>query len=88
MTNYDILIKKSAKKDLEILPKKERKTIYKRIENLAKDPLPRGCKQLRGLKNLYRLRFGNYRIVYQIDNNELAIVVIRVGNRRNVYRSL
>ena len=73
-------------KEIEAIPqKKERQRIISRIGQLANDPRPPGSKKLSG-HNKYRIRRGTYRIVYSIEDNELVIVVVKVGHRKDVYR--
>ena len=88
MEKYRVLIKASAKKELlAIATKKDRQRIVRRIESLADDPRPRGCEKLSG-HNRYRIRQGNYRIVYGIEDDELLVWVVKVGHRGDVYRAL
>jgi mRNA interferase RelE/StbE len=83
---YRISIKCSAVKEIEAIPqKKERQRIIKRIGNLAANPRPPGSRKLSG-NDRYRIRQGAYRIVYSIKDNELLVVVVKVGNRKDVYR--
>ncbi len=86
MGRYEVLIKPSAARELENLPrKKDRQRMVRRIRLLADDPRPPGCRKLSGLE-LYRLRQGNYRIVYEIRDSSLVVCVIKVGDRKHVYR--
>ncbi len=85
MAAYEILFKESVWKDLRKIPKTHLKKILSRIENLANDPRPAGCEKLTG-EELYRVRQGSYRIVYSIQDNELTVWVITVGQRKEVYR--
>jgi mRNA interferase RelE/StbE len=83
---YRVSIKRSAVKEIEAIPqKKERQRIIQRIGQLAKDPRPTGSKKLSG-HDRYRIRQGSYRIVYSIEGNELVVVVVKVGHRKDVYR--
>jgi len=83
---YKVSIKRSAVKEIEAIPqKKERQRIIRRIGQLAEDPRPPGSKKLSG-NDKYRVRQGSYRIVYSITDNELIVVVVKVGHRKNVYR--
>lgn len=85
MEKYKVSIKRSAVKEIEAIPqKKERKRIIRRIGQLANDPRPQGSKKLSG-HDKYRIRQGSYRIVYGIEDNELVIVVVKVGHRKDVY---
>jgi mRNA interferase RelE/StbE len=85
MAEYEILFKESVWKDLKKIPKRELKKILSRVEKLCNDPRPMGCEKLTG-DELYRIRQGNYRIVYSILDNELSVWVIKVGHRKDVYR--
>lgn len=85
MASYSVRIKRSAAKELEAVPPKDRKRIVKRIEGLAADHRPPGCEKLSG-EEKYRLRQGDYRILYEIADQALIITVVKIGNRRDVYR--
>ena len=85
MVAYEVLFKKSVEKDFRSIPKNELKKIIKRIGELAKNPRPQNCEKLTG-QDRYRLRQGNYRIVYSIQDNELTIWVVKVGHRKDIYR--
>lgn len=85
MASYKLLIKPSAAKELEALPPKDRKRIATRIQHLASEPRPAGTEKLSGQEK-YRMRQGNYRILYSVDDNQLALVIVRIGHRRDVYR--
>ena len=86
MAKYRVLIKPSAEKELlAVSTKKDRQRIVRCIAALAEEPRPKGCRKLSGYER-YRLRKGNYRIIYEIREGELVVVVIRVGHRSNVYR--
>jgi mRNA interferase RelE/StbE len=83
---YKVSIKRSAVKEIEAIPqKKERQRIIRCIGQLADQPRPPGSKKLSG-HNKYRIRQGNYRIIYGIEDKELTIVVVVVGKRKDVYR--
>jgi mRNA interferase RelE/StbE len=79
------LLKRSVLKDLEPLPARDRACIMERIGALGDDPRPRGCEKLSALER-YRVRVGDYRIVYTINDAELVVWVVRVGHRRDIYR--
>jgi mRNA interferase RelE/StbE len=85
VASYRILIKPSAVKELEALPRKDRPRVVSRIQGLARTPRPAGCEKLSGLDR-YRVRQGDYRIIYSIEDVELVVLVVRVGHRRDVYR--
>ena len=85
MAVYSIFFRESVSKDLAAIPRDDLKRIMERIGRLADDPRPVGCEKLSGQEK-YRLRQGNYRIVYSIQDNELTVWVVKVGHRREVYR--
>ena len=88
MAKYRLSIKPSARKELvAVATKKDRQRIVRLIQSLAEEPRPPGCQKLSGYDR-YRVRQGNYRILYQIQDNELIIVVVRIGPRREIYRGL
>ncbi len=87
MARYELLIKPSAVKELKaIKTRKDRQRIAKKIQGLAEQPRPPGCKKLSG-NNLYRIRQGNYRIVYELQDRKLIVTVIKVGDRKEIYRA-
>ncbi len=83
---YRIEIKRPARKALLALPQAYRSRIAEAIEALASDPRRPGTRKLAGVEHLYRLRIGDYRVVYEIHDERLIIVVVKVGHRREVYR--
>ena len=85
MASYRLLIKPSAGKEIEALPKQDRRRIVAKITSLSRDPRPPGSEKLSG-HDRYRLRQGNYRILYEIQDLALIVVVVKVGHRRDVYR--
>lgn len=80
---YNIIIKKPAKKFIDKLPMNEQRRIVKAIEKL---PNGDDIKKLKGYNDIYRLRVGDYRILYTVNNNELIIMVLDVGNRGQIYK--
>jgi len=85
VASYRILIRRSAAKEIEAVPLKDRRRVVARIESLANNPRPVGCEKLSG-EDKYRIRQGDYRIVYEIVDTDLIVTVVRMGNRRDVYR--
>jgi mRNA interferase RelE/StbE len=85
MLNYSIEFKKSAVKELYKLPKKEIVRIAELIENLSKNPRPTGCKKLKGYSNLWRIRSGDYRVIYSIEDIILVIEILLIVNRKEAY---
>jgi mRNA interferase RelE/StbE len=72
-------------REIDALPKKERQRIARRIQSLSDQPRPQGCEKLSG-EDKYRIRQGDYRIVYSISDQDRTVVVVKVGHRREVYR--
>jgi mRNA interferase RelE/StbE len=83
--SYRLLIKPSASKEIEALPKQDLRRIVAKIYGLAEDPRPPGCERLSGLEQ-YRVRQGYYRILYTIEDEKVTVVVVRVAHRKEVYR--
>lgn len=89
MAEYSVRIKRSAAQEIErIEPINLRRLVVERIESLAFDPRPPGCEKISSNPDRYRVRQGSYRIVYQIDDEALIVLVVKVGHRREVYRNL
>lgn len=86
MEKYRITIKKSAAKELEGIPGKDLRKLVKRIQNLSVNPRPHGSQKLSN-KQRYRLRQGDYRIVYSIDEQKLLIDIVKIGHRKDIYRN-
>jgi len=85
MAEYKIYFKESVEKDFRTIPKKDLQKLILRIQVLARDPRPPGHEKLTGQER-YRIRRGQYRIIYSIHGKELTIWVVKVGHRRDVYR--
>ena len=86
MASYSISIRSKALKELAKLPKKQQIAISKAIKALADEPFPHGHKKLQGNLEGYRIRVGDYRVVYNVVRHELIIDVIRIRHRKDVYR--
>lgn len=85
MDAYKLLIKPSAVKELEAIPKEDRQRIVRRIEGLSADPKPPGSEKLSG-EDKYRVRQGDYRVIYFVSNERREVIVFKIGHRRDVYR--
>ncbi len=85
MAKYRITIKKSAAKELEDITKKDLRRIIKRIRALAENPRPQGSQKLSGQEQ-YRIRQGDYRIVYSIEDKNSLVDIFKIGHRREIYR--
>lgn len=86
MAKYSLTFKKSVAKDLRSIPKKDIKRILKCVELLCTEPRAEGCIKLSGQER-YRIRQGVYRIIYEIQETELVIMVVRVAHRSVVYKN-
>jgi len=85
VASYEILIKPSAVRELEDLPLKDRRRIATKIQALSEDPRPRGCEKLTG-QDRFRLRQGDYRILFEVDDPAATLTVVKIGHRGQVYR--
>ncbi len=85
MTVYEVLLSKTARKKLIILPLFIHNKIIEDISSLSLEPRPPGCKKLKGFKSSYRIRVGDYRIIYEIEDKALHILVIAIGHRKDIY---
>jgi mRNA interferase RelE/StbE len=85
MVGYKIFFKKSVWKDFQSIPDKDLIKILNRIESLSSNPRPPGSQKLSGQER-YRLRQGQYRIIFSIQDEELTVWVVKVGRRREIYR--
>ncbi len=85
MAKYKIEVKKSAEKELRKIPKKELIKIIDQIGSLADNPHPPGSKKLTNQEK-YRIRIGNYRVLYNVEDEILTIFIIKVGHRKEIYR--
>ena len=83
---YSVEFKRSAMRQLKRLPKNIQRRIADAVDRLADNPRPHGYIQMETDDTLYRVRVGDYRIIYEIIDNKLVILVIRIGHRREVYR--
>lgn len=84
---YALLIKASAAKELEAIDSApNRRRIADAIQTLATDSRPSACKKLAGREAAYRLRVGDYRMVYTVNDREIIVEIIKIGHRREVYR--
>jgi len=86
MASYQIEFKSSALKELERLPRQIIPRAIAAIKGLAENPFPSGVKKLAGFERTYRVRVGDYRIMYEIHEDRLIIEIIRVKYRKDVYR--
>ena len=85
MAEYKVYFRESVEKDFRAIPKKDVRKILHRIESLAVGPRPSGCEKLTGQER-YRVRQGQYRIVYSVQDKEFTVWIVKVGHRKDVYR--
>lgn len=83
---YAVSVSSSAAKDIRALDEGVRRRVAKAIDALAKDPRPHGVEKLSGEEGIYRIRVGDYRVLYKISDRQLMVLVVRVRHRRDAYR--
>jgi mRNA interferase RelE/StbE len=88
MASYKVVLKPSVEKDLRSLPRSIVARVFRQIETLKDEPFPRQSIQLAGAERLYRIRIGDYRVIYGVDNTLKQVLVHYVRHRREVYRHL
>ncbi len=85
---YSVAILPAALRQLSDLPKSDQRRLRERIDHLAIEPRPPGVKVLQGKRGLLRIRSGDYRIIYTVEDDRSSVLVVKIGHRREVYRSL
>ena len=85
---YTVEFLKTAERELAALPKDTQRQIARKIDALRENPRPPGVKLLHGEERFYRLRVGEYRVIYSIEGKRLVILVIKIGHRKDVYKNL
>jgi mRNA interferase RelE/StbE len=83
---YSVLFSPSAERDLAALDKPVQRRVVAKIEALAENPRPAGVTKLQGEANAWRIRVGDYRVLYTIEDGRLVVLVVKIGHRREVYR--
>ena len=86
MAAYSVALAASARKELYDLPRQELTRVHHRLVTLAATPRPHGCQKLAGAEDLYRIRQGDHRIVYQVTDATHAVLVLRIRHRKDAYR--
>ena len=87
MASYKVVIKKSAAKELQDIPgRKDRQRLVERIRRLAGNPRPMGAEKLSGTRDKYRIRQGNFRVLYEVEDDVLIVYVVKIADRKDVYR--
>jgi mRNA interferase RelE/StbE len=82
---YELFIERAAQRALGRLPQSDQARIVEAIRGLAVEPRPRGAKKLRG-REAWRIRSGDYRVIYEIDDERRRVLVVTIGHRRDIYR--
>ena len=85
MAAYSLFFKDSVQKDFDGIPKKDLRKILSRIKVLEVDPRTQGCEKLTG-EDRYRLRQGQFRILYSVEDDKRTVTVVKVGHRKDIYR--
>jgi len=86
MASYRVELTRSAEKDLRRIDRSQTGDIYSALERLGQEPRPHGYRKLAGADRSYRIRIGDYRVVYEIEDNVLVVLVIRIAHRKDAYR--
>jgi mRNA interferase RelE/StbE len=86
MASYKVRWKSSALKELKSLPSEVIARVIREVDGLGNDPFPDGIRKLAGTERTYRIRVGDYRIVYSVDGDQLIVEIIRVRHRKDIYR--
>src|SRR5205823_7638950 len=85
VNSYAIQYARSAREELESLPGKVQDRIIEAIDALEQNPRPQGCKKLHGSDDRYRIRIGNYRVIYKIDEKAVTVLIVRIRDRKDAY---
>ncbi|MCL1493374.1 MAG: type II toxin-antitoxin system RelE/ParE family toxin [Pseudanabaena sp. Salubria-1] len=83
--SYQIIIPKPVQKQLDSLPKTQRDRAITAVRSLTNEPRPTGVKKLKGYDETYRIRFGDYRVIYKVQDKELIILLLSVSHRKDAY---
>jgi len=86
MARYEIEVSATAEKQIRALQRNDQVRIAQTIQSLAFQPFPRGSRKLRGYEDVFRVRVGVYRILYSVESNRVLIIILKVGQRKDVYR--
>ena len=86
MASYNVELTRTAEKHLRRIAKRDRKRMVEPIQGLAERPRPRGARKLQGYDDIYRIRVGQYRIVYEVFEDRVVLIVFKVGHRKDIYR--
>lgn len=86
MASYSLEVSAAAEEQLKKLARQDQIRVLRCVRALAEEPLPRGCRKLRGYENVFRVRVGTYRILYSLQAERLVVLVLKIGQRKSVHR--
>jgi mRNA interferase RelE/StbE len=87
MASYSVELTHTAEKQLRRLAKRDRSRVVEAIRKLAEKPRPHGARKLQGYDDVYRIRVGHYRVVYEVFDDRIVVIVLKIGHRKDIYRS-
>jgi len=86
MASYNVELTRTAEKQLRRIAKRDRNRLVEEIRGLADRPRPHGARKLQGYDDVYRIRVGQYRVVYEVFDDRVIVIVLKVGHRKDIYR--
>ena len=86
MAQYKIEISATAERQLKKIRREDHVSILRSISLLGGDPRPDGCRKMSGYDDIYRIRIGKYRVIYEIDGKRIIVIILKIGHRREIYR--
>jgi mRNA interferase RelE/StbE len=84
--SYEIVFSEEASEQFSRLPSHIKRKVVEKIDALAENPIPHNAKKMQGYETIYRIRFSDWRVVYDVQETEILVEVLRVGNRKDVYK--
>lgn len=86
MATYKVEVSATAERQIRRLPRADQIRVLRLITTLRSDPRPPGCRKLSGYEDVFRVRVGRYRVLYSVEDRRLVVIVLKVGDRKDVYR--
>jgi mRNA interferase RelE/StbE len=86
MASYRVEVSRTAEKQIAGLPRPDQIRVVSSIKSLEANPRPAGCRKLEGYNKTYRIRVGRYRVIYDVDDSRIVVIVLKVGHRKDAYR--
>ncbi len=86
MASYNVELTRTAEKQLRRIAKRDRNRLVEAIRGLADRPRPNGARKLQGYDDVYRIRVGQYRVVYEVFDDRVVVIVLKVGHRKDIYK--